>query len=92
MNPLMRGMAPAIDGINPQLIQQINQITGAMRMMQNPQTAIMQMAQNNPQFAAVLQMCQGRNPRDVFYAQCKQRGIDAEGVVHQLQQAGLDIK
>ena len=79
MNPL---------GFNPQMLQNIQQVKGLMsqlNMMKNPQGAIQQMAQNNPQLNQVLQMCQGRNPKDVFYSVCQQRGIDPEQFIQMLK-------
>lgn len=79
MNPL---------GFNPQMLQNIQQVKGLMsqlNMMQNPQVAMQQMAQSNPQLNQVLQMCQGKNPKDVFYSVCQQRGIDPEQFIKMLK-------
>lgn len=79
MNPL---------GFNPQMLQGIQQVKGLMsqlNMMKNPQGTIQQMAQSNPQLNQVLQMCQGRNPKDVFYSVCQQRGIDPEQFIQMLK-------
>lgn len=92
MNPLMQGMAPAMGGINAQAIQQVKQAMNAIKAMQNPQAAFMQMAQQNPQMAGVLQMCQGKNPKEVFYEQCRQHGANPEEILSQLNQAGFDLK
>lgn len=91
MNPLMQGMAPAI-GINQQAIQQIKQMAGMLQTVQNPQTALMQMARQNPQVAEVLQMCQGRSPKEIFYEQCKQHGADPGNILAQFKQAGFDLR
>lgn len=88
MNPLakmMGGASPMMGGINPQAIQQAKQMMGAFKAVQNPNAALMQMAQQNPQVAAVMQMCQGKNPKDVFYDQCKKIGVDPESIISQLK-------
>lgn len=79
MNPL---------GFNPQMLQGIQQVKGLvsqLNMMKNPQVAMQQMAQSNPQLNQVLQMCQCRNPKDVFYSVCQQRGIDPEQFIQMLK-------
>lgn len=45
-------------------------------MASNPEQALMSMAQNNPQVREVMNMCNGQNPKDVFYQKCSQMGID----------------
>lgn len=88
MNPLMQmmGSSPSMmGGINPQAIQRIKQMMGAFKAVQNPQAALMQMAQQNPQVAAVMQMCQGKNPQDVFNQQCKTHGLDPDQAMQQIK-------
>lgn len=92
MNPLMQGMAASASGINPQAIPQIKQMAGMLQNIQNPQVALMQIAQQNPQVAEVLKMCQGRSPKEMFYEQCKQHGAEPGDILSQLRQAGLDLR
>lgn len=73
MNPLGNGN---VGGISPQMRQGIQQVKNIMRMG-NPMA--------NPQLAQVMQMCQGQNPEQVFYAMCKQRGIDANAFLQELR-------
>lgn len=84
MNPLFGGG----NQMNPQMLQSIQQIKGLMNQMksiQNPNLAIQQMAEQNPQMKQILQMCQGQNPKDVFYSMCQQQGIDPEQVIKLLK-------
>lgn len=79
MNPLGNGN---IVGITPQMRQGIQQVKGLIQMASgNP----MALVQQNPQLAQVMQMCQGQNPEQVFYAMCKQRGIDANAFLQELR-------
>lgn len=81
-------MNPLNSGINPQMMQNIQQLKGMMRQlktMQNPNVAFQTMAQNNPQMQQVLQMCQGKNPKDVFYAMCQQQGVNPEQILNMLK-------
>lgn len=52
---------------------------------QNPQAAINMLAQKNPQFAQVMSLVQGRNPQEVFYEMCKQRGVNPDDILNQLK-------
>lgn len=82
MNPLGNG-----NQLNPQFMQNIQQVKGLMNQMKafgNPNLAIQQMAQSNPQMQQIMQMCQGQNPKDVFYSMCKQQGVDPEQILKML--------
>lgn len=92
MNPLLQGMMPPIGGMDPRIIQSVKNMAGILQTAKNPQAALMQAAQQNPMLGNIMQMCQGRNPKEVFYAQCKQHGADADSIISQLRQAGLDLK
>jgi hypothetical protein len=87
MNPLanMTGGNMPNMAINPQAIQGVKQLMSMMQTMRNPQQAIMQMAQQNPQLNAVMNLVNGKNPKDVFYAECQKRGIDPNTIINQLR-------
>lgn len=57
----------------PQVLQNIQQVKKLMNSTQNPM------------LKEVLDMCKGRNPQEVFMALCKQRGIDPEAILKELQ-------
>ena len=84
-NPLMSNMGSPQTGINPQALQSIKQMMNAFKAMSNPQQALMQMAQKNPQLNSVMQMLNGRNPKDVFMEECQKRGIDPNTIINQLK-------
>lgn len=76
-------------GINLQLMQaaqSIKRMMGTLRTVQDPMAAIMQAAQQDPQLGAVVQMCQGRNPQDVFVEECQKNGVDPNAAMRQIQQ------
>lgn len=88
MNPLMQGIAPMMGGINHQFMQAVQsakRMVGMLKSAKNPQAAIMQAAQQNPQLGAVMQMCNGKNPQSVFEDQCRQHGIDPKQAMQQIQ-------
>lgn len=75
MNPLGNGN---VGGITPQMRQGIQQVKGLMQMANGNPMA-------NSQLAQVMQMCKGQNPEQVFYAMCKQRGIDPQAFLQELR-------
>ena len=85
MNPLIKMMGGAASGINPQAAQQIRQMASALRSVSNPQAALAQMAQQNPNVAAIMQMCRNKNPQAIFVEQCRQHGIDPNDAMQQIQ-------
>lgn len=50
----------------------------------DPSAAINALAQQNPQVRQVMQMCSGKNPRDVFIQECQNRGINPDELMRQL--------
>lgn len=53
--------------------------------MANPESLIAQMAQQNPAINQVMQMCRGKNPKDMFFEECKRRNIDPNAILNQLK-------
>lgn len=84
MNPLMQGMGMT-NGVNPQAIQQVKRMMNMFRAASNPQKMLMQAAQQNPAIGAVMQMCSGKNPKDVFYEQCQKMGVNPDDIINQLR-------
>lgn len=84
MNPLMQGMG-MYNGVNPKAIQQVKQMMNMFRASSNPQQMLMQAAQQNPTIGTVMQMCNGKNPKDVFYEQCQKMGVNPDEIINQLR-------
>lgn len=66
-------------------IEQIKGLYNMMQQAQNPQAFMQQIASQNPQFAQVLQMCNSKNPKDLFYSMCKQMGVNPDTILNQLK-------
>lgn len=80
MNPLGNGNMN-MGGLPPQMLQNIQQVKGLMRMANgNP----MALAQQNPMIGQVMQMCKGQNPQQIFYAMCQQQGINPNEIINEL--------
>lgn len=84
MNPLMQCMGMT-SGANQQAIQQVKRMMNMFRAASNPQQMLMQAAQQNPAIGTVMQMCNGKNPKDVFYEQCKKMGVNPDDIINQLR-------
>lgn len=46
----------------------------------NQEQALQNFAQVNPQFKQVVDMCKGRDPKEVFISECQKRGVNPQQV------------
>ena len=76
MNPLFGGSGGGFQ-VNPQLAQMARMMNGGA----TPQAIMSQF----PQLQQVVKMCNGQNPKDVFYSMCKQRGVNPDDILNQLR-------
>lgn len=81
-NPLM-GMIGGTSGNNQ--FGMIQKMMGYMRGVQNPGAMLQNMAQNNPNIKKALDMCNGRNPKDVFMEICQKNGMNPNDIVNKLK-------
>lgn len=94
-NPLMGMMGGGVSamaatqaldlGMVRQAAQSAKRMMGMLNAVKDPQKALMAAAQQNPQLNAVMQMCQGRNPQEVFYEECQKHGINPNEVMNMLK-------
>lgn len=74
MNPLMAMMGGRN---NPMaMLSQAMGMIKQVRQAGNPQAMIQQMAAQNPNIKKAMDMCQGKNPEQVFKDMCRKNGID----------------
>ena len=68
-------------------IQPLKAAYNAVRNAQNPQAALAQMMQGNPQMQQLTQLIQnaGGDPQKAFYALAQQSGIDPEQILSMLR-------
>ena len=81
-NPLM-GMIGGTSGNNP--FGMMQKMMRFMRGAQNPGEMLQNMAQNNPNIKKAMDMCQGRNPKDVFMEMCLKNGLYPNDIVNKLK-------
>lgn len=82
-NPLLSGTQTQTQMPN---LSGFQQLANMLKSAQNPSAALNMLAQKNPQMQQIMQMCSGKNPKDVFIAECQRRGIDP---AQAMQQMGL---
>lgn len=77
---------PLLNGVQQQMpnLSGFKQLANMLLTAQNPNAALNMLAQKNPQFNSIIQMCNGKNPRDVFVAECQRRGLDPAQVMAQM--------
>lgn len=76
-NPLMSMIGGMGGGNNPMAaMTQAMQVVNQIRQSGNPQAALNAMAKQNPNIKNAIDMCQGKNPEQVFNQICQQNGID----------------
>lgn len=77
MNPLMSMIGNMGGGNNPMgAMMQAMQMVNKLKQAGNPQAAVEQMAQTNPNVKKAMDMCNGKNPKQVFEEMCRQNGMD----------------
>lgn len=69
--------------ISPQIRQMIQMVRSAS----NPQAAINQLMQTNPQMKQVMDIIKasGNDPKRAFYALAEQKGVDPNSILEQLK-------
>ena len=71
MNPLMSMIGNMGGGNNPMgAMMQAMQMVNKLKQAGNPQAAVEQMAQTNPNVKKAMDMCKGMNPKQVFEEMC----------------------
>lgn len=79
-NPLrgmLGGAAPAQNNIA--------QMIGMLKNAGNPAAMIQNMAQSDPAIKKAMDMCQGKNPQQVFMEQCQAQGINPQQIISNLK-------
>jgi len=66
-------------------ISQLKSLYNMLSTSSNPQALLNDMAKSNPNLAWVMQMCNGGNPKDIFYAMCKDKGVNPDDILNQLK-------
>lgn len=57
-----------------------NGVLGLLKAAKNP-AAAMSMLSGNPMMKQVMEMCNGKDPQQVFLAECKKRGVNPQEIL-----------
>ena len=81
---MMGNRSPSLPNNN---ISQIKQMMNMFRGSNNPQQLLMNLANQNPQMKQVMTMVQnsGKSPKDLFYELARQKGVNPDEILKQLQ-------
>lgn len=100
-NPLSKflvqypGQAPAQNnslpnqGVNQQMLSGLQNMVNTINGSNNKEAAMQALAGVNPQMAEIMQLCNGRDPKEVFIEGCQQRGIDPQYALTIMSQIGI---
>lgn len=71
----------------PQNLGQIKRTINFIRSASNPQAAMQNMANSNPQMKQVMDFVQksGGDPRKAFYSLAKEKGVDPDEILNMLK-------
>lgn len=83
-NPFFNSGAqrPAMD---PQAVNAVKGMIENLKSVQNPDAVINMLAGKNPLLGNVMRMLQGRDPKQVFFAECQRQGIDPNEIIRMLK-------
>lgn len=70
--------------INPQMLKGIKSYMQTVKMAQNPSEALTAISQQSPQLKNIMELCKGRNPKDVFMEQCESLGYNPDEIIRML--------
>lgn len=73
-----------VAGIDQGAIDSFRQAIGMFKGSGNQGQIFDMMTSKNPNLKVVMQMCNGRDPKAMFYSECRRRGIDPDALVAQL--------
>ncbi len=81
MNPLF---ASNVSNSN-NFMQNIKNMMNTFNAMGNPQQALQQLANANPNVKQILQMANGGSLEQLFMSMCQQQGVDPNTILNQLR-------
>lgn len=70
--------------LDPRVVESFGRMAQMLGGANDQQQAIMNLAKSNPLAGQVMSMCSGGNFKDVFFAECRRRGLDPDAIARQL--------
>lgn len=72
--------------VNPQALASVKRMMKTLQGVNNPEQAMQNLAQQNPQISGIMQMASGAGSlKNLFYQTAKQKGIDPNAIISQLK-------
>ena len=72
--------------VNPQALASVKRMMKTLQGVNNPEQAMQNLAQQNPQISGIMQMANGAGSlKNLFYQTAKQKGIDPNAIISQLK-------
>ena len=72
--------------VNPQALASVKRMMKTIQGVNNPEQAMQNLAQQNPQISGIMQMANGAGSlKNLFYQTAKQKGIDPNAIISQLK-------
>ena len=72
--------------VNPQSLASVKRMMKTLQGVNNPEQAIQNLTQQNPQISGIMQMANGAGSlKNLFYQTAKQKGIDPNAIISQLK-------
>lgn len=69
--------------LDPQAVESFRRVMNMVGGSSNP-NMLSALAQQNPMFSQIMNLCNGRDYKQVFVESCKARGIDPNSIISQL--------
>lgn len=90
MNPFFKNGRPGMQAgqqgrIDPQAVNTVKGMISNLKSVSNPEMVINRLASQNPLLGNVMRLVGGRDPRQVFYAECQKCGVDPNEVINMLK-------
>lgn len=63
----------------------IMNVIGMLKSAGNPAAMLQNMAQSDPAIKKAMDMCQGKNPQQVFMEQCQAQGVNPQQIIGNLK-------
>lgn len=76
-------------GVNQQMLNGLQNMVNMIGGSNNKEAAMKALAGVNPQMAEIMQLCSGKNPKEVFIEECCRRGIDTQYALTIMSQIGI---
>lgn len=86
--PVQSDVAPG-QGLNQQMLNGLQNMVNMFNGSNQKEAVMQTLASASPQMAEIMQLCNGRNPKEVFIEGCRQRGIDPQYALTIMSQIGI---